>query len=310
MAAKSSSRGGTGIRLVVIHTNEGDNPADVFPDRTAENLAAYLDRPSTQASYHKICDDDSTVRYLPDSVASWSIRSGNSRALNLCLTGWARWTRGQWLDHAGMLRRAAGEVAAWCDRYEIPVRKLTPTQVAADHLGIIGHWDWTLGKRDGTHTDPGPNFPWDVFIELVKTGTAIEPPREPIRGADPVSEIALPRTDPPTDWDSPRSTWPTREEVIHLGWVKGQHGWHTIRLAVGHPGGHLKRAHVDYPNGVGEGATLLWWVNPDEQQSHDVEPPYRADREYVFAPATPGPGVLMITYAAPGGASVNIERER
>ncbi|MGH8574837.1 MAG: peptidoglycan recognition protein family protein, partial [Gammaproteobacteria bacterium] len=133
------------------------------------------------------------------------------------------------------------------------------------------------GHRDLQSTECPGDHAWALIKEInhrartLAAGSHTTP--APTPGEDPVSEIALPRTDPPTDWDSPWSTWPQREEVIHLGWVKGQHGWHTIRLAVGHPGGYLKRAHVDYPNGVGKGATLLWWVNPDEKQSHDLEPP-------------------------------------
>lgn len=164
---KSSPRGSVPISLIAIHTNEGNNPLNVFPDRTAEDLAAYLDRPSTIASYHKIVDDDSTVHYLPDNVASWSIRSGNSRSLNLCMTGWARWSREEWLSHSSMLQHAALLVREWCMKYRIPLSKISPVQVGQNHSGICGHIDWTLGKRDGTHTDPGTGFPWDVFIRYV-----------------------------------------------------------------------------------------------------------------------------------------------
>src|SRR5918998_3392771 len=168
MAAKSSGRGRVRVSLVVLHTNEGNNPADVYPDRTAENLAVYLNRPEVAASYHVIVDDDSIVRYVPDSQASWSVRSGNARSLNLCFTGWARWSRQEWLAHPNMLRLAAIVVRDWCATHGIPVRWLSPPQVGADFAGICGHHDWTVGKRIGTHTDPGTGFPWDVFIELVQ----------------------------------------------------------------------------------------------------------------------------------------------
>ena len=92
MVSKSESRQGSGVRLIGIHTNEGDNPANVFPDRTAENLAGYLDREKESGrskSYHRICDDDSTVIYVPDSQAAWAMPyGGNLPALQLCFTGW------------------------------------------------------------------------------------------------------------------------------------------------------------------------------------------------------------------------------
>lgn len=173
---KSESRRGVMISLVAIHTNEGDNKPNEADDKTAENLAVYLDRENAAGrgkSYHLICDDDSTVRYVFDSEAAWALRTGNARSLNLCLTGWARWTRSEWLAHFPMLRRAADEVRAWCDMYNIPLRKLTPEEVGGDWWGICGHVDWTLGKRpilgeaSGTHTDPGQFFPWDIFLPMV-----------------------------------------------------------------------------------------------------------------------------------------------
>jgi hypothetical protein len=167
---RGQSRGTTRVIWVAIHTNEGNNPPDLLPDRTAENLAAWLDR-EIQAkrfkSYHRITDDDSVMVHCPDELAAWSLRNGNNRSLNLCFTGWARWTRGDWLAHYGMLTRGAVVVAQWCRDYQIPVRHLTPAQVEASQSGIIGHGDYTLGTGDGTHTDPGIGFPWDVFVSLV-----------------------------------------------------------------------------------------------------------------------------------------------
>lgn len=178
MAAKSSSRDGRAISLVAIHTNEGDNPADVYPDRTAENLADYLDRPGVQASYHQLVDDDSEISYLPDGRAAWALRSGNSRSLNLCFTGWARWDRAEWLRHDGMLRRGAAVVREWCEQYGIPMVKIGPDAVGRDEAGVIGHHDWTVGKSDGTHWDPGYGFPWDHFMRLVTEGDDMPSARE------------------------------------------------------------------------------------------------------------------------------------
>jgi hypothetical protein len=155
----SQSRNGTPIRLVAIHTSEGA--------RTAASLAAYLDQPGVEASYHVLVDDTQSIRYLPDGVACWAMLSGNPRALQLCFTGFAAWPRSEWLAHDWMLRQGAIVVAHWCGVYGIPPVKLTPAQVGANARGVMGHWDWTLGKHDGTHTDPGPNFPWDVFMGYV-----------------------------------------------------------------------------------------------------------------------------------------------
>jgi hypothetical protein len=134
MVVKSESRAGTPISLIAIHTNEGDHAVGL-PDNTAENLAKYLDRANLggeSKSYHVICDDDSTVRYVPDDQASWSMLAGNKRSLGLCFTGWAAWPRSEWLAHDAMLRRGSVEVYRWCVKYQIPIKKLTPG------LGLVG----------------------------------------------------------------------------------------------------------------------------------------------------------------------------
>lgn len=156
----SESRAGTPITLVAIHTAEGAT--------TAPALRNYLDQPGVEASYHKIVDDFQVITYLPDYLAAWAMLSGNHRSLQLCFTGFASWSRITWLAHERMLRIAAIEVALWCEIHNIPIVKLSPVQVGANQSGIMGHWDWTVGKRDGTHTDPGVNFPWDVFIQYVQ----------------------------------------------------------------------------------------------------------------------------------------------
>jgi len=139
---------------------------------TTASLAAFLDQPGTEASYHVLADDGGSLRYLNDTVAAWAMLSGNARSLQVCLTGFAAWPRSEWLAHDAMLRNAAAWVRSWCLKYDLPMRKLTPAEVGADAHGVCGHWDWTLGKRDGTHTDPGPAFPWDVFMGYVNAGGA------------------------------------------------------------------------------------------------------------------------------------------
>jgi hypothetical protein len=167
---------GSVIRHVVIHTNQGPNPSNDSPDKTAENLGRYLTSTANTkdpVSYHVLVDDDSSVNYLPDSAEAWAAYGSNPIGLHLCFTGYAEWSRDEWLLHAGMLSLGAAHVRAWCLQYNIPMMKLTSRDVALNFWGVIGHVNWTEGKQQGTHTDPGVDFPWDFFIALVK-GTPIE----------------------------------------------------------------------------------------------------------------------------------------
>jgi N-acetyl-anhydromuramyl-L-alanine amidase AmpD len=154
-----SSRGDQRVRLVVLHTAEGA--------LTTSALGRWFARPDVQASSHVGIDDRGVVQYVPYDRASWTLRAGNKISDNAELCGFASWHRNQWIsDHATMLQHAATWIRDRCTARGIPIRKLTPGEVAAGHEGVIGHHDWTLGMRDGTHTDPGPAFPWDVVMAL------------------------------------------------------------------------------------------------------------------------------------------------
>jgi N-acetyl-anhydromuramyl-L-alanine amidase AmpD len=154
-----SSRSGQSVRLVVLHTAEGS--------LTTTSLGRYFARPDTRASSHVGIDDHGVVQYVPYDRASWTLRSGNKISDNAELCGFAKWNRNQWVaDHHQMLEHAARWIRDRCTARRIPIRKLTPGEVAGGHSGVIGHHDWTLGMHDGTHTDPGPAFPWDVVMAL------------------------------------------------------------------------------------------------------------------------------------------------
>lgn len=176
MAHNSAVRpAGSKIRHVVIHTNQGPNPVNEVLDSRAENLAKYLNRTDINpVSYHILTDDDSDVVYLPDDMISYSTRAANPISLNLCFLGYAEWSRGEWLEHWGMLERGAARARMWCKLYNIPVVKLTPRDVFNKHWGIIGHGDWTYAEKmrdpnaKDSHTDPGEYFPWDVFLNMIE----------------------------------------------------------------------------------------------------------------------------------------------
>jgi hypothetical protein len=59
-------------------------------------------------------------------------------------------------------------------KHNIPTVKLTPRDILDGKYGIGGHADWTYAEKmrnpaaKDSHTDPGVNFPWDVFIVMVE----------------------------------------------------------------------------------------------------------------------------------------------
>jgi hypothetical protein len=101
---------------------------------------------------------------VPYDQAAWTLRSGNHISENIELCAFAHYSRQDWLDRGKLLDACAQWLAVRAHANGIPLVKLSPADVAAGKAGVIGHADWTQGMHDGSHYDPGPEFPWDVVI--------------------------------------------------------------------------------------------------------------------------------------------------
>ena len=159
----------TSVQLIVIHTTEGsEGPA------SAEDGAAYDQRRTDGTSTHFFHDQDSTVQCVrTEDIAHAARHQGNLRGIQHELCGRAGQTAAQWNDTAsqGTLRQAARQCARDARKWGIPVRHLTVAEVADGVKGFCGHYDITRAfpQDNGTHTDPGPDFPWSDFLDLVRT---------------------------------------------------------------------------------------------------------------------------------------------
>ena len=170
----SGKRSLANLLWIIIHTDESayDYAAKRIRDLgwSAKRLAEYQQSPSAGGSYTGAGDRDGlTCRIAEDGSVTWSTGNlGNSLGINFCFAGTtAHYTRAQWLERMTQLRAGARVVAYWAAKYNIPVRKLQPGDMKARRKGIGGHDDAReLGST--THWDPGPGFPWDVFLDLVK----------------------------------------------------------------------------------------------------------------------------------------------
>jgi N-acetyl-anhydromuramyl-L-alanine amidase AmpD len=163
----SSSRGGTTVDAIFLHTSDG-----VTGDNAARDLTGFLCNPASQVSYHyaagQASDGGVTVYDVVDTnEMSWSVLSANARSINYCFAGsFAAWTRAQWLQQSKAIDVVAYLVVQDCRKYKIPTKVIAPPYT--DRLpGVSDHAYVTKVLRDGTHTDVGPNFPWDVFSAAV-----------------------------------------------------------------------------------------------------------------------------------------------
>lgn len=168
-ANDSGPRQASQIRWCVIHSAETSD--DAGADTTAEGVARFFASPSTQASTQLAVDRDTCVRMLPDLVIPWGAVGANTAGLHLEICGRARWNRAEWLQlpRQPMLDRAAFKVAMWCFHYQIPVRWVGPAGLRRGRKGLTTHNDVNAAFEHGTHWDPGPGFPRDVFLDSVST---------------------------------------------------------------------------------------------------------------------------------------------
>lgn len=165
----------TPVRLSVIHTTEGHANAT-----SAEDGIAYDKTRSDGTSCHVFYDSDSSPQeVLRKNTAHSAFYHGNTLGIQHELCGTASWTPTQWQGgyQQSMLRRAARAVADDCRTYGLEPRRLSVAEVRKAYYGpspypkgICGHVDITnaFPEDNGSHYDPGSDFPWSQFIGYVK----------------------------------------------------------------------------------------------------------------------------------------------
>lgn len=185
---------------IVIHDMEASET-----DTRAENTAAYFANPSDgrSVSSHYCADNNSVVQCVRLKDVAWTVgnRPGNNRGINWELAGFASQNRNQWLDQFGrdMFNRMAPLVRSDAAKYGIPLIKRTVNELKAWIPGVTSHNDLRIAFGTTTHTDPGNNFPWDVFLETMNN--------EGNEGNEMPTQILVRFSDAPTEFGGPTQVW-------------------------------------------------------------------------------------------------------
>lgn len=164
--------------------NTSNNASD-----TAE--AAYATRRTDGVSSHFYVDKDSATQSIDtkDRCGHAGSREGNENAVCFELTGANGWTRAQWLANIewGLLGRVAAAVirSHWPDG-SFQVRRASVAEMKTNPKvkALYGHDDMRRAWGGTTHTDPGPNFPWDHLIAVIKTALG-----QPTTGDDGMGDM-------------------------------------------------------------------------------------------------------------------------
>ncbi|MFD7883973.1 N-acetylmuramoyl-L-alanine amidase [Streptomyces bauhiniae] len=134
------------ISKVVIHVTQGSYAGTI----------SWFQNPSAQVSAHYVVrsSDGQITQTVREKDTAWHARSGNASGIGIEHEGYI--DNPSWFTDA-MYRSSAALTASLCARYGIP----------KDRAHIVGHSE----VPGNDHTDPGPNWNWTYYMQLVGGST-------------------------------------------------------------------------------------------------------------------------------------------
>lgn len=161
-------RGRKPTGLIVIHTAESV-PDWVDADAGAEGVARFIQGRSDFGSYHLLVDSDSIILLVPLSLQAYGDGTGsNPFAVHVSAATQAdKWAKApaEWRrETVANMAEAAARAARWLESTHgitVPPRRVTKAQSDQGAAGFISHAERDPARR----SDPGKDFPWDVFLQ-------------------------------------------------------------------------------------------------------------------------------------------------
>lgn len=180
--ANADHQGGTqtSVDLIVIH-----GTVSACVPGGARGNAHYFQDPDAGGAAHYICDPGEIIGSVDETrVAHHAPPNTGSVGIELC--DWQGFGPSGdvnlWADqpHKDMLGRAAPLVRDVAGRWGVKLEwRSTDDLIAGRRDGITGHFCVAQAYHKTNHTDPGPYFPIDSFMALVR-GDTIHVPVPPI----------------------------------------------------------------------------------------------------------------------------------
>ncbi len=143
---QSTRSGGTAaIEKVVLHTIEG----------TAASAISWFRNADSGVSAHYVVrrSDGQVTQMVRDADKAWHCYDGNGDSVGIEHEGHAH-SSSTWTP---TMVESSARLGAWLSAtYDIPVDR--------DHF--VAHYE--VPGNEGWRTDPGPYFPWDLYLDLVR----------------------------------------------------------------------------------------------------------------------------------------------
>ncbi|MFD1828332.1 MULTISPECIES: peptidoglycan-binding protein [Streptomyces] len=138
------------ITHVVVHVTQGSYAGSI----------SWFQNPDSDVSAHYVIRsrDGEVTQTVRDRDTAWHARSGNAYSIGIEHEGYV--DDPSWFTDA-MYRSSAALTRHLCDRHGIP----------KDRAHIVGHHE----VPGNDHTDPGPNWDWTYYMQLVRDGSATAP---------------------------------------------------------------------------------------------------------------------------------------
>lgn len=155
------------IDVITIHTMESaEKPG------TAENVSRWFAGSSSPiASAHYCVDPENVIQCVRDSDVAWHAPGCNHNGIGIEHAGYAKQNDIDWADESSVkiLILSAKLTARLVKTYTLPVIRLTPDELKKGKRGLCGHIDATIAfpGPGRTHSDPGKNFPWSTYLDLI-----------------------------------------------------------------------------------------------------------------------------------------------
>lgn len=155
----------------VVHTAE-NTPDWVSHDTGAEGVARFIQGRSDPGCYHWLVDSDSIIHMVPLHLACYGDGTGsNEFAVHVsAATQAAKWNQApkEWREETVRnMAAASARTARWAKKEHgiiIPAKRITKAESDAGKPGFIAHAQRDPARR----SDPGADFPWDMFFHEYK----------------------------------------------------------------------------------------------------------------------------------------------